>query len=286
VQQAMGEVCVPHRPQRILTLFHHSVLGHVLVLEVKPIGSSVRSIEHLSGNYLNDQTYLGNKTEGIKQLGIEYQIDLEKILLLKPDLILAWDGVNGKTIYPVLSQIAPTVIVPGFSMPSWKERFKFIAEVLGKQAEAQQALNHYYQRIKELKTALGNRYQNQTISVAGGFGFNMVSFVKNSSIGYILDDLGLSRLKAQDVITPNGAIYNLSAETLEQVDGDVLFYLVFGKEARAAFESLQQKPLWKKLKAVQQGQVYLVDGYTWTGADLFAADLVIDDLYKYLVKTP
>ncbi|MFN6514998.1 MAG: hypothetical protein RMY29_010905 [Nostoc sp. CreGUA01] len=79
VQQAIGEVCVPHRPQRILTLFHHSVLGHVLVLEVKPIGSSVRSIEHLSGNYLNDQTYLGNKTEGIKQLGIEYQIDLEKI---------------------------------------------------------------------------------------------------------------------------------------------------------------------------------------------------------------
>jgi iron complex transport system substrate-binding protein len=62
--------------------------------------------------------------------------------------------------------------------------------------------------------------------------------------------------------------------------------LSFGDEGRGVFESFKKRPLWKKLKAVQQGRIYLVNGYVWTGSSYLAANAVINDLYKYLINTP
>ncbi|MES1026682.1 ABC transporter substrate-binding protein [Gloeocapsa sp. BRSZ] len=152
VQHVMGETCVPNNPQRVVTLIHH-LLGHTLVLDIKPIGSNARSIEQSSGNYLDVQSYLGNKTEGIMLTGIAESPNLETILQLKPDLILAIE--HNEDVYPLLSQIAPVVIAQYKDVVlNWKEGFNFIAEVLGKEEKAQQALNHYYQRIAELKISL------------------------------------------------------------------------------------------------------------------------------------
>ena len=280
----MGETCVPNNPKRIVTLTNH-ILGHTLALDVKLIGSNVRSIEQSSGNYLDIQGHLGNKTEGIAVIGIESP-NLEIISRLKPDLIFATDYNN--QIYHLLSQIAPVVTAQFEDVVfNWKKGFYFIAQVLGKEEKAQQELNHYYKRIEALKISLGDRYQEQTISISGGAGFNtLFAFTKNTFSGSILSNLGLQQPEAQNVVTPDGAIYNISEERLELFDGDGLFFLAFGKEGKASFERLRQRPLWKTLKAVQKGQVYLVNGYTWTGSNTLAANIVIDDLYKYLVNTP
>lgn len=134
---------------------------------------------------------------------------------------------------------------------------------------------------------MGNRYQDKVISLIGAFGINSINaYTKNSFSGSILDTLELKLPLLQNVITSNGAIYNISEERLEQLDGDILFFLVFGNYSTESFEKLRQRPLWKTLKAAQKGQVYLVDGDTWGGSSLLAADAIIDDLYKYLVNTP
>lgn len=52
------------------------------------------------------------------------------------------------------------------------------------------------------------------------------------------------------------------------------------------YENLKQKPLWNRLNAVQQGQIYLYDFEAWNEKNPLAADVVLDDLYKYLVNTP
>ena len=283
VQHMMGESCIPNNPQRVVTAVHH-FLGHMLAVNVKPVGSNVRYLNQADGDYLSTQTYMGSETQGIKLLGIETQINIEKILALKPDLILAAE--DSESLYPKLSQIAP-VIVFSFEdiVTNWKGSFSYIAKLLGKEDKLQQALNKYNQRIENLRTSLGNRYENQTISLAGSNGSNMYVFSKNSFPGSILSDLGLERPEAQRTDTPYGAIYNLSEESLNQfADGDVLFFLAFTKDGEDAFRELRQRPLWQQLKAVQKNQVYFVNGYTWTGSNLFSADAIIDDLYKYLVK--
>lgn len=280
LKHTMGETCVPKNPQRVATVFHVT-LGNALVLGVKPIASSV--IDDIQNPF---PEYLQNQVGEIKLLGSQNEPNLERILMVKPDLILAWQNIQ--TIYPLLAKISPTVIVPWHGSSAWREQFEVVAKALGKEEEAQRAWKHYYQRIEELKLALGSRYEDKEISIVTPYmPWGYFLDAKNSFVGSILNDLGLKRPKSQDVNTSNGSILFKSEEQLEMIDGDIMFVATHQKEGREAFEKVIQKPLGKKLKAVQQGHIYFVDSpYTWNGSNLLAADAVIDDLYKYLVNTP
>lgn len=273
IQHTMGDACVPNNPQRLVTISRFT-LANALVLGIKPIAST-SDYEYSS--------YLRNKIEGIDEIGGMYEPDLEKILLLKPDLILGSELV--RKIYPLLSQIIPTALGKWEGRTrSWREHFNFVAEVLGKQEAAQQAWNRYYQRIKELKIALNDRYVDKEISIIGVYGgMRIYSEGQDSFAGSILNDIGLHRVRNSNSPLP------ISEEKLEEVDGDIIFVMIFQEKeenSRKAFEKLQQKPLWQTLRAVEKGQVYLVDRDAWIGSNLIAADVVIDDLYKYLVNTP
>jgi iron complex transport system substrate-binding protein len=84
-------------------LSHRGLLSHALTLGVKPIGSNANSLEDLKGKYLREASYLGKKIEGIPQVGLPDNPNLEKIFLLKPDLILAWE--SPESLHPLLSQV-------------------------------------------------------------------------------------------------------------------------------------------------------------------------------------
>jgi iron complex transport system substrate-binding protein len=277
VKHVMGETCIPKNPKRLVTTYH-TTLANALLLGIKPIASAT------SGDVLEKDIppYLKRRMAGIKQLGLQYQPNLERVLLAKPDLILGPETLRGT--YSITSQISPTVVINWQGESSWREYFHFQAEVLGKEEAEQQAWNQYYQRISELKTALNNQYENKTVSVIYAWrGSPMISVnTKNSFVGSILEDIGLKRPISQNIVVPSGS-YQVTEENLEDINGDVIFVLSDDKKTIEAFLA---KPLWKKLKAVQQGHVYFVGDWTWIGSNLIAADAVIDDLYKYLVNTP
>ncbi|NJK53710.1 MAG: iron-siderophore ABC transporter substrate-binding protein [Leptolyngbyaceae cyanobacterium SU_3_3] len=276
----MGETCVPNTPKRIIAISQFT-LGNLLALNVKPIASA----SALSDSETDFPAYFGKVVNGIKQLGSQYEPNLERLLLSKPDLILGWDAVNRS--YPLLSQISPTALDTWQGMPSWREHFDFIAKVLGKEEVERQAWIHYSQRIKELRLALKNRFMSKTISVVfinDELGYRVLA--KNSFIGSILDDLDLKRPDAQNATTPNGWIFSTSQEKLEEIDGDILFVLTLKSNDTHLLEKVLQKALWQKLKAVRTQQVYNVNALTWVGSNLIAANVVIDDLYNHLVNSP
>ncbi len=274
VQHAMGETCVPINPQRIVT-FSLPTLGNALVLGVKPLGSTYIDM-------LNEHTYLEGKVDGIKSLGI-FPPNLENILLVKPDLIIGWSA--EKQLYPLLAKIAPTVLFDWQQSKSWRELFDFETQILGKQEAAQQAQEHYNQRVEKLKAALGDRYENKEISLVFLAPGVIFSEGKNSFPDSILQDVGLQRPKAQSITVPYTQLY-FSIEELEKADGDVMFVGTLSYNTQKFLEELKQKPLWKHLRAVQQNHVYPINYLTWRGGNLLAADAVIDDLYKYLVNSP
>lgn len=282
IQHAMGESCVPSHPQRLITL-NPTALGNAVALGLQPVGSTY--------DYHNRfPEYLEGKLKETEALGNWGQPSIEKIALLKPDLIVGWQH-NDAAIYPQLSAIAPTILYDwrgNFRFQDyWKKYLDFTAEVLGRQEATQEVWRHYNERIKKLKQALGDRYKDKTISVVlfccGG---TIGSEVKNSFVGSILNDVGLQRPSSQ-LHNPKGFI-SFSEETLDMADGDVMFVMAHGDgdTGERDLNLIQQKPLWKRLKAVQQNRVYYVNPIVWRGRNPFAADAVIDDLYKYLVNAP
>ncbi len=87
VKHALGETRIPLKPQRIIVLNDIALLDPVLSLGIKPIGtvSYFPQYDFLFRGVTNDEA------TGIEIIGTGNQPNLEKVIKLKPDLILMRD---------------------------------------------------------------------------------------------------------------------------------------------------------------------------------------------------
>jgi len=273
VQHALGQVCVPRTPLRLISLDDVTV-ADVVALGVSPVGFSISSGVTLE--------YLAEYSDQISPVGTSEQPNLEEILKLNPDLIIGIEVV-GEPIFEQLSQIAPTALGKWNGYPSWREHFDFVAYVLNKEDEARQIWDRYEQSIDEIQTALGNQLQDVKVSLIYAWGGGFTIDAENSFAGSILADIGLQR-PTHHAVTERGTI-GLSIESLPDIDADFLFVSVYNNEgSEQTLAEWQQNEMWNQLKAVQNRKVYIVDASIWRGGNPIAANLVIDDLFKYLVN--
>ena len=283
VKHMMGETQVPANPQRVITL-DTSHLATALVLGIQPIGSTAwEQVEHRSG-FEPFEPYLSDRTQELTILGYGYtarEVNLEKVLLLKPDLILG--NQDHEAIYTQLSEIAPTVLYNySDDSDSWKGFFRFTAEVLGKPQEAEKLLNDYYQRTQELRQKMGSRASTIQVSVIHPTPYGIRLMYRDSFCSSVIQDVGLPRPPEQD---KDGYSLQVSAESIPKMGGDVIFLISFmDDESLDLANQLKNQPLWSQLEAVKQGKVYPVDAQHWYGGDIVRANLVLDDLFKYLLE--
>ena len=277
VQHLMGETCVPLHPQRVVTLWS-SFLANSLALGIKPIATAYDS-------GLPFPEYLRDKVDGVELIGSVNEPNLENILLLKPDLILAHPYVLNP-YYKLLSRIAPTVIIGSLDVLTrrWDQDLLDLAKILNQEESVNKLMKEYWLRIEKLKQALGDLRHRMQVSVASTNALSGIwAYGEKSPVGTIINDINLQRPASQ-----KGNFYyieNISEERLSDIDGDVLFFLSWGsKTAKEALEKLQEKPLWRQLKAVQQNKAYIVDGSHWHDSDIMAVNAILDDLFKYLVN--
>lgn len=276
VNHVRGESCIPRDPKRIVTLDFNSFAA-ALALEIKPIATWITTeIE-------DDFAYFDTRSAGIEILRSPTgQPNLEKLVFLHPDLIIVISHPAFEAIYPQLPAIAPTVVLAWTEIQgNWQQHLQDLARIFGKIEQATQLLDHYNQRIRNLKQILqaDERLQASFLYMATG---QFVISRESSFAGKILAEL--------DILNPLFAgtgnnDFVISREVLPAVDSDVLFIAPLRKHDRSIIDQVQQNPLWSDLKAAQHNRVYWVDFSTWRGLNIFAAHGVIDDLYKYLVDT-
>ncbi len=75
---------------------------------------------------------------------------------------------------------------------------------------------------------------------------------------------------------------DMTIESIEYADGDVIFLQQHPQADN--YNYILNHLLWLQLNAVQSGKVYEVGDNYWHGGSYIAANLILDDLFKYLVK--
>lgn len=276
VSHALGETRIPTEPQRIVVLHDTIILDPVIALGIKPIAATTYASEE--GIAFRGLT--AEQSEGIGILGSMEQPNLEKIAALKPGLIFATHHLH-RQIYNQLSSIAPTVVIDHNQFDSFKDRFRYIAEILGKSDQANQVLTQYQTRVEQLRQAMGDQLNEVQVSVIHVYGEPLSTPAASHHISQIFSDIGLQRPPSQEGLLQEK---NFSLEVLPEHDADILFIV---KYPSSKAETILSNPIWQQLNAAQSGQVYEVSPERWGGAGgPIIANQILDDLFRYLVEQP
>lgn len=239
---------VPTKADRIVIAGAMESMEDAMALGVEPVGAIT-----VAGEF--PEVYkkaMGNAAS----IGEKQQPNFEKILELKPDVILGTvkfpDEVKTK-----LEQIAPTIFVSHISS-DWEDNLNLLAELSGKEAQAEKLLSEYKQNVETVKATLTKDYADKTVVTMRVRGGKM--FVYNQEFFFnpvLYTELGL---QVPEAIQQAKAQEEISVEQLAKMNPDMIFMQVQetgNQENEQAYEELKKNPIIQNINAFKEDRVYV-----------------------------
>ncbi|MFC5467472.1 iron-hydroxamate ABC transporter substrate-binding protein [Cohnella suwonensis] len=256
-----GPVEVPADPQRVIVL--SSYAGDVLSLGVNLVGVD-------SWSKMNPQF-----EEKLKDAAEVTDENLEKIIELKPDLIIGLDNIKN---IDKLKEIAPTVVFT-YGKVDYLTQHLEIGKALNKEKEAQAWVDDFKSRAAtigaDIKAKIG---EGKTVSVIESFDKQLYVFGDNWGRGteILYQAMGLPMPAKVTEMTEKDGYYAISAEVVADYMGD---YVIFSKNPDAD-NSFQQTDTYKNTPAAQAGHVFEVNAKEFYFNDALTLDFQLETFKK------
>jgi len=255
IQSSLGEAVIPSVPQRIVTIGWGSA-DTAIALGTTPVG--VESAiwggnADLQFPWVADAV-LAAGDELPATFNVYPEVDIEAILTLEPDLVLAPQSGISAEDFATLSEIAPTVAYPGDAWAtSWNDQIDIIGKALGKAVEATALIDSIDAQLADAAAAnpdfAGLSYAYVYAAAPGELAF----YKKGDARVDVISGLGL-KLDETVAATPATAGTFTSVVGLEQADlldnVDVLFTWFNDKANETEIEA---QPLFAQIPAVKRG---------------------------------
>jgi iron complex transport system substrate-binding protein len=220
-------------------------------------------------------------TEKLKGVETVSDADLEKLIELEPDLIIAGSWMQN---LDKMSEIAPTIVYTWGKLDYLAQQLE-IGKVLNKEAEAQAWIDDFTARAteagEEIKAKIG---ENATVSV---FEYDMKDFyvfgnnwARGTEILYQAMGLGMTDKVKQDALGPG--YYTLSLEVIPEYAGD---YIVLSK-VNGADNAFLESETWKNIPAVKNNRVIELDTESISYSDPITLEYLLDIFKKQFLAMP
>lgn len=272
-------VCVPDEPQRVVVLDPFYNLGMALEIGVPVVGAPLLTAPDAG---LRERA----RAASIVDIGDTRQPDLERIVALKPDLILGDGQLHGQ-FHDKLARIAPTALI---EVADWKDYFLTVGDITGRSDKAAEALRAYRERASAIKARMPGDMEVSVIRVAT-HGFHVYLDGPAAYAPYaVLHEAGVKRT-AYETTADQTVLKRPTWEEIAELNGRILLYVVAAGNAPGQDDALETEtvgnPLWTMLPAVQAGRAYRVDKAAWFGFNSVAsAHRILDDVERYILTTP
>lgn len=273
------EIEVPAEPMDVIGMDNvHAV--ELLALGITPAAAS----ENFAGSVVGLENYLPEdfNPESLASFGQAYEPDIEALAALEPDLIVGNEFMEDS--YGNFSAIAPTVLVAWPSNGAWQQRFRDVAEAVGRTDEADAVEADFAAFVDALPDGLdGTTVAFVRANTDGSF---RMDTLPESFPGSVAEQAGIELLQPADVEVEEGAdFYDFSGEQLGVLQEADLLVVADFTTIGADDDSLSlfdANPLWQELPAVQNGNVAQVPGLVYNGGNYFAAKALLDALAELL----
>jgi len=257
-QSENGPVEVPSSPKRIVALTN---APNVLALDGKLVGVD---------QWTNTNPLFTDKLEGIKVVSED---ELEKIIELEPDLIIA--GSEMKNL-DKLSQIAPTVTFTWGKLDYLAQQLE-IGKLLNKEAETQAWIDDFKQRAEAAGTEIKAKHgEDVTVSVFETDSKSFYVFGNNWARGteILYQAMGLSMPEKVKQDALGAGFYMLSQEVIPEYAGD---FVVLSRNA--GDNSFTETKTWNEISAVKNKNIIEIDTKASTYSDPITLEYLLD-IYK------
>lgn len=239
---------VPEKVERIVVTGAMEAMEDMVVLDVHPVGAIA-----IGGKFPELYASVTDKAESI---GEKIKPNFEKIVELNPDVIL------GSTKFPEevqskLEKIAPTILVSHIST-NWESNLNLLAELTGKQADAEKILSTYKADIEAVKSTLTEKLQDQKVAAIRIRGGQAYVYPKEVFLNAVLyGELGLA---LPDEVAKAKSQEAISVEQLADMNPDYLF-VQFSTDENAdapnALEDFKKNPIIQNITAFKNDQVFV-----------------------------
>lgn len=273
-------VTLKEKPQRVVVL-STSILNFVSAVDGDVVGRATVKSEDAS---------IADKYQQVPDVGPVYNVSTEKILELKPDLVIASAKQHQKLI-PILEQNhIPVIALKSKSYDDVKRNMEIIGQVYGKEEAAKAKISEMDTEIAAIVDKLPQEKKKIAIIYATP---SAVSVQLPSSIaGNVADILHFENVAAAAQQDAKGAEkVPYSMETLVEQNPDIIFFTSMGQKdkiEKRIQEDVKSNPAWGTLRAVQEGQVYVLPenyfllnpGLEYPKAVAYMAKLVYPEVYQ------
>ncbi|WP_197050763.1 ABC transporter substrate-binding protein [Deinococcus sp. YIM 77859] len=256
VKHERGTLDLKAPAQRVVGL-EYSFLDTLIALGVRPVGGALGT----QGGDRGAPPYLQPLTRNVTSIGSRAQPNLEAILAVKPDLILA-DAFVHRDLYPQLARLAPTAAFQSRrgSYEDVMQQVLDIGRLVGREAQARQLLRDQAQLLAKAQAFTNRKAPPVVMAVVTEQSVTLHS--TESFVGSLIEKLG-----RKNAVKPQGAQtqYEVTLEGLAALNPATLV-LFTGADERPIVREWAKHPLWQKMTAVKRGRVYEFDRDLWTRA--------------------
>lgn len=224
-------------------------------------------------------SYLGAVIHDVPAAGNASAPDLGAVKAANPDLILGSQALTPEA-FGELSAIAPTVFT-GAPGPGWQDTLRTVGAATGRAGAANQLVDDF-ERAAD-KTGADNDATHYQVSV--------VQLTENTLRIFGLDDFPAAVLGAVGADRPAtqrfkdkpyvevGTSEVSKSTDFSAADGDVVFLSFDSPAAKDRAREVLESDAWKKLSAVRDNRVFIVNDEVWqTGEGIVAARGILADL--------
>lgn len=204
----------------------------------------------------------GFSPAGLTHVGVFNAINIERIIALKPDLIIG--RLFEEPIYDQFSAIAPTILVPPDTTADPIAYSAYLANLLNRTDRHEELVALYKAKIEHIKALTPNPQDVYVTSMIMNSADGIVMmFGGTLPIDKVFRDVGFSKRKAvreaeeQLVLDPGSDRNLLNLESMPDLDADFIFnnYYIDGSDISLnSSRVVEIGPIWQQLKAVQRRQ--------------------------------
>lgn len=219
-------------------------------------------------------TEIREETKELEDVGHLANINIEKLVSLKPDLVIGQTALHERFVNILEENDIPVVILEVRTYEQVIEKTRILSQIAGKEENGEKLITDLEHRVSKITENLPKRAKKIAILFANQAEVTLET--EKTTAGDVAKQLGIENIVAGEELSQDTIRIPFSMEELIERDPDALLIVSWEQQVE---QTLSTDPAWESIRAVKEKNVHILP------PDLFTSNpgLKIDEALEYML---